>query len=198
MRRDRCKHVVFYATLLALGGLCAFRTQLGENGPATMAAALLAFAILNWILETAPVAVVSLAVIAFVPCTGLMSFEAAVKGSFGNSIFGFFLGVLLMSFAFRDTDLGRLISKGIFRLFGSRPRAIVLGIMIAGRAACHVGDGGGRGGDCVSHRAVYLGQDGRQGRPRNPWQGHDAGCCVGMCLRRCGDPDRHGRKFDCA
>lgn len=132
MRRDRCKHVVFYATLLALGGLCAFRTQLGENGPATMAVALLAFAILNWILETAPVAVVSLAVIAFVPCTGLMSFEAAVKGSFGNSIFGFFLGVLLMSFAFRDTDLGRLISKGIFRLFGSRPRAIVLGIMIAG------------------------------------------------------------------
>ena len=134
MRRVHVKPALFYATLAAVLGLCAVapRLDLGESRSAVMASAILVFAILNWIAETAPIAVTSLAVVAITPLTGLMSFSQSVQKSFGNSIFGFFLGVLLLSYAFRETDLGKLISRGIFRLFGKSPRGVVLGIMISG------------------------------------------------------------------
>jgi len=134
MKQSGFKTIVFYATLLVLIALC-FAAQyklLGENSNAILAVAVLVFAILNWILETAPIAVTSLAVIAMVPCTGLLTFSEAIKKSFGNSIFGFFLGVLLLSFAFKETNLGKLISQSIFRLFGCKPKAIIMGIMITG------------------------------------------------------------------
>ena len=126
------RRIVFYGTLAAILALCAAHGLGLPADDTVMAAGLLAFAILNWILETAPIAVTSLAVIALTPFTGLMTFESAVKASFGNSIFAFFLGVLLLSYAFRETGLGKLISQGIFRLFGSRPRAVVLGVMLSG------------------------------------------------------------------
>lgn len=40
--------------------------------------------------------------------------------------------MLLLSCAFRETNLGQLIARGIFRLFGRKPKFIVLGIMAAG------------------------------------------------------------------
>lgn len=124
--------IIFYATLLALILFCALVPQSLPYRPALMAGGLLVFAIVNWILETVPIAVSSLILIAMVPFTGLRTYSEAIAGSFGNSIFGFFLGVLLLSSAFRETNLGQLIARFLFRVFGSRPRQVVLGVMICG------------------------------------------------------------------
>ncbi|MDO4484494.1 MAG: DASS family sodium-coupled anion symporter [Clostridia bacterium] len=124
--------IIFYATLLGLVLMCALVPQDLASRPAIMAGGLLVFAILNWILETVPIAVSSLVIIVLVPFTGLRTFSQAIAGSFGNSIFGFFLGVLLLSSAFKATQLGELIARFLFRVFGSRPRFVVLGIMTCG------------------------------------------------------------------
>ena len=118
--------------LLALILFCALVPQSLPYRPALMAGGLLVFAIVNWILETVPIAVSSLILIVMVPFTGLRTYSEAIEGSFGNSIFGFFLGVLLLSSAFRETNLGQLIARFLFRVFGSRPRQVVLGVMICG------------------------------------------------------------------
>lgn len=128
----RVKNTVFAFSLAAVSLLCLLCATGAVEHEAVMAGALLIFAILNWVLETAPIAITALSLIALVPFTGLMTFAEAVEASFGNSVFGFFLGVLLLSHAFRDTELGRAISKAIFRLFGRRPRNIVLGVMTCG------------------------------------------------------------------
>ena len=125
---------VFYASLLMLAVFCLFVPEDFEQRNMLMAGGLLVFAILNWIMETVPIAVTSLCVIAVVPFTGLRSFAGAIEGSFGNSVFGFFLGVLLLSYAFKETGLGQLITLGLFRLFGGKPRNVVLGIMVSGAA----------------------------------------------------------------
>jgi len=128
----RIKNFVFLLSLAAVAMLCLLLEKEGEGSEAVMAGALLVFAILNWVLETAPIAITALSLIVLVPFTGLMTFQEAVKASFGNSVFGFFLGVLLLSYAFRDTGLGRAISKAIFSLFGRKPSNIVLGVMTCG------------------------------------------------------------------
>ena len=128
----KLKSCVFYATLVLLIGMCVAVPQGLETRPAMLSAALLVFAIVNWILETVPIAVSSLAIVALVPFTGLKTFSEAIAGSFGNSIFGFFLGTLLLSLAFKETNLGQLIAKGIFRIFGKKPRSIVFGVMLSG------------------------------------------------------------------
>lgn len=134
MKQRRLKLLLFYGSLAVLAGLCIALPNADSNGnrDVIMASALLVFAIVNWILETAPIAVTAFAVIAMVPFSGLMNIEETIRSSFGNSIFGFFLGVLLLSYAFRTTNLGKLISRGIFTLFGRKPKAILLGVMIAG------------------------------------------------------------------
>lgn len=96
------------------------------------AAAILLFALVNWMMETIPVAVTALMVIVLVPFSGIMSFSEAIQGSFGNTIFAFFLGVLILSEAFGQTNLGKQIATGMFRVFGKTPRAIVFAIMLAG------------------------------------------------------------------
>ena len=79
---------------MALGG------QLGEKGVGALA--ILAFAVLGWMLELAPISVTSLFVLVLIPVSGLMDFKEAVRDSFGDSVFAFFLGVLLLSAAFRE------------------------------------------------------------------------------------------------
>lgn len=130
--KGKFKPAVFYLTLLIVLAMSILVPADADNRPALMAGSLLIFAIVNWILETVPIAVSSLIIVAIVPFTGLMSFKESIAGSFGNAIFGFFLGVLLLSCAFKETNLGQLIARGIFRIFGRRPRSIVLGIMISG------------------------------------------------------------------
>lgn len=134
MKMRRWKPVVFYVSL-ALVLLVSFfgKKLIGDNHyEITLAAVLLFFSILNWILETVSIAVTSLTLVALVPLSGIMSFSDAIAGSFGNSIFAFFLGVLLLSFAFKHTNLGRLISDIIFKIFGRQPKRVVLGIMLTG------------------------------------------------------------------
>lgn len=132
--KNNLRSVIFYATLLLVIALCLFVPEDLASRRMIMAGGMLVFALVNWISETAPIAVTSLSVIALVPFTGLMDFSLAIEKSFGNSVFGFFLGVLLLSFAFKETELGRLITQMLFRLFGKKIRSIVLGIMIAGAA----------------------------------------------------------------
>lgn len=109
---------------MALGG------QLGEKGVGALA--ILAFAVLGWMLELAPISVTSLFVLVLIPVSGLMDFKEAVRDSFGDSVFAFFLGVLLLSAAFRETNLGKSITIGLFRVFGRRPKQVLLGLLLAG------------------------------------------------------------------
>lgn len=134
MKPHISKTPIFYGSLaLVFVCSCLVTRCIEEGGQGLiLAAVLLLFSIVNWILETVPIAVTSLTLIALIPFTGILTFSDAVKGSFGNSIFAFFLGVLLLSFAFQNTNLGTLISGLVFRIFGRSPRAAVLGIMVTG------------------------------------------------------------------
>ena len=97
MKMRRWKPVVFYVSLALVLLVSFFGKKLicDNHYEITLAAVLLFFSILNWILETVSIAVTSLTLVALVPLSGIMSFSDAIAGSFGNSIFAFFLGVLL-------------------------------------------------------------------------------------------------------
>ena len=136
--RPAARTALFYllgAAALAVS-LCAgslnvlFPIPMG--GPGYAALALLVFAILSWCLMLAPIAVTALAVLVLLPFTGLMDFGQVVSTGFGDSTFGFFLGVLLLSAAFQKTHLGRRIALVIFRIFGCKPRCVLFGLMLAG------------------------------------------------------------------
>lgn len=124
---------IFYGSLGGLILLCLGRQNSylpgGDDG---MALALLIFAVVNWALESVPIGVTALLVILCAPLTGLVAFEEAIAASFGNTIFAFFLGVLLLSSAFSQTDLGAWISMKIFGLFGTKPTSLLLGILMTG------------------------------------------------------------------
>lgn len=132
------KTIAFYLLLAAALGVSlgaeqlnqAFPIPLGGQGYAALA--ILAFAILSWCLLLAPIAVTALALLVLLPFTGLMDFSQVIAGSFGDSTFAFFLGVLLLSAAFQKTPLGRRIALLLFRIFGRSPRRVLLGLMLAG------------------------------------------------------------------
>ena len=130
----KIKSAIYYVTLLVVISLCVLVPEDLPSRSMIMAGSMLVFAIVNWICETVPIAITSLSIIALVPFTGMMNFALAIEKSFGNTVFAFFLGVLLLSFAFKETKLGQLITQALFRLFGKKARSIVLGIMIAGAA----------------------------------------------------------------
>lgn len=112
-----------------IAGFLFWKKMIGDNHyEITLAAVLLFFSILNWILETVSIAVTSLTLVALVPLSGIMSFSDAIAGSFGNSIFAFFLGVLLLSFAFKHTNLGRLISDIILKYLEDNPSGLCWGL----------------------------------------------------------------------
>lgn len=132
------KALAFYLLLAATVGVSAFSDTLNCMAPIPLggegyaALALLAFAILSWCLQLAPIAVTALAVLVLLPFTGLMDFAGVIEASFGDSTFAFFLGVLLLSAAFQKTPLGKRIALLIFRVFGCAPRRVLLGLMLAG------------------------------------------------------------------
>ncbi len=138
MKRITKKGWIFYVSLLAAMAAMALAPQTLAIGACNLenaqvkAAAILIFALVNWIMETVPVAVTSLMVIAMLPFSGIMTFAEAIRGSFGNSLFGFFLGTLILSAAFSETNLGRLIAAGLSAVFGKTPRALVLAVMLSG------------------------------------------------------------------
>lgn len=138
MRNRTIKTGVFYITLTVLLVVCfcpdvtkAIQIE-GLDYEGIAAGFILLFAIANWICETVPVSVTALIVIAVVPFTGVMDFAESISQSFGNSIFAFFLGVLILSSAFQQTSLGKIISSLLFKLAGKTPRALIFGIMVTG------------------------------------------------------------------
>lgn len=137
-KKRKVRIFAFYLLLAAMVGVSVFAEQVNRIMPIPMggkgyaALALLIFAILSWCMQLAPIAVTALAVVVLVPFTGLLDFAGAVRASFGDSTFTFFLGVLLLSAAFQKTPLGQRIALGIFRVFGHSPRRVLLGLMLAG------------------------------------------------------------------
>lgn len=139
MKAQRARTAAFYLALLAMAGLIAaapaLSAGLGGFGPEGIRAlAILVFAVGSWCFGLAPIAVTALIVLTAIPFAGLMSFSEVITASFGDSTFAFFLGVLLLSAAFQKTALGRVLTLLLFRAFGKRPRALVLGILLAGAA----------------------------------------------------------------
>ena len=132
------RSIVFYLLLLLVlvTGLSAERIslalQFGGGAEGLIAIALLIYAVVSWCFQLAPMSVVSLSLLILIPLFGLMGFSDAVKASFGDSTFVFFLGVLLLGSAFQKTALGKRIAVLIFSIFGNRPRQVLLGLMLAG------------------------------------------------------------------
>lgn len=132
------KSLAFYLLLAATIVVSMFAEALNQlvplplGGAGWAALAVLAFAILSWCLQLAPIAVTALALLALLPFTGLMDFAGVIEASFGDSTFAFFLGVLLLSAAFQKTPLGKRIALLIFKVFGCAPRQVLLGLMLAG------------------------------------------------------------------
>lgn len=132
------KSLAFYLLLAATIVVSMFAEALNQlvplplGGAGWAALAVLAFAILSWCLQLAPIAVTALALLALLPFTGLMDFVGVIEASFGDSTFAFFLGVLLLSAAFQKTPLGKRIALLIFKVFGCAPRQVLLGLMLAG------------------------------------------------------------------
>ncbi len=132
------KTVAFYVLLALTIGVIGGADALNAAIPLSLGAAgytaiaILIFAIAGWCFSLAPIAITALTVLVLIPFSGLMDFTQVIEASFGNSTFAFFLGVLLLSTAFQQTNLGRLITLGLFRLFGHRPRGILLGLLLAG------------------------------------------------------------------
>ena len=141
------KPLCFYGLVIAVLWVAAASEWLNRLAPLPMGGdgycvlALLIFAVLSWCLMLAPIAVTALLLLALVPFTGLMTFPQAVQASFGDSTFAFFLGVLLLSGAFQKTPLGQRIVLLIFRVFGRRPRAVLLGLMLSGMLLALLGQG---------------------------------------------------------
>ncbi len=132
------RSIVFYLLLLLVlvTGLSAERIslaiQFGGGAEGLIAIALLIYAVVSWCFQLAPMSVVSLSLLILIPIFGLMGFPDAVKASFGDSTFVFFLGVLLLGNAFQKTALGKRIAVLIFSIFGNRPRQVLFGLMLAG------------------------------------------------------------------
>ena len=136
MRKNK-KAFVFFLSIVVMIVFCLSRKieSIPEGiglSDQEMALALLIFAVLNWLVESVPIAVTGLLTISLAPFTGLLEYTEAVALSFGDTTFMFFLGVLLLSVAFQQTNLGKWISEKIFCVFGTSVSRIVLGIMLAG------------------------------------------------------------------
>ena len=132
------KAIAFYVLLilvLLVGGLSSSLVQvmpagIGKEG--LIAVSLLLYAVIGWCFQLAPMSVISLSLLILIPLTGLMDFSTAVKTSFGDSTFVFFLGVLILGNAFKRTPLGKRIAIILFNTFGTKPRQVLFGIMLAG------------------------------------------------------------------
>lgn len=97
-------------------------------GAVTMA--LIVLMALWWMLEVVPLAVTALLPIVVIPLTGVNS-VGAVTASYGNKVIFLFLGGFLLAVAMQRWNLHRHVALRIVLLFGTEPKKLVFGFMLA-------------------------------------------------------------------
>lgn len=100
--------------------------------------AVLVFCIILWITEAIPFTATALLGLILLPLFGVydgditVQFSQIVKDGFGNKVILFLLGVMIMAAGIVRSGLDRRIALSILRLFGSRPKYLLLGFLTAG------------------------------------------------------------------
>jgi sodium-dependent dicarboxylate transporter 2/3/5 len=83
-----------------------------------------------WVTEAIPIPATALLPLALFPILGVASMVASAA-PFANPIIYLFLGGFLLAQAMQHWGLPRRIALGSVRVFGTRPRAIIAGIMVS-------------------------------------------------------------------
>ncbi|TVQ40090.1 MAG: DASS family sodium-coupled anion symporter [Spirochaetaceae bacterium] len=103
---------------------------LTPQGQTTMG--ILVFALLLWISEAIPFHITGLLGTILIALFGVASFQDVIMIGFGNHIFIFFIGVLVMSSFITRSGLGNRISVYLLSRTGNSTSAIVFGFLVAG------------------------------------------------------------------
>ncbi len=94
--------------------------------------ATLALAVILWISEAVPFPVTGLLALVILVMTKVVTFKQAAQDSFGNPITLFFIGVLIFSAAFSETNILRRLTTLMLYHMGHRPKLMVLAILTIG------------------------------------------------------------------
>ncbi len=109
----------------AVGGV-----SLSPAGQTSMG--ILLFALILWITEAIPFHITGLLGVFFLALFGVDSFKNVVNVGFGNHIFVFFLGVLILSAFITHSGLGKRISVFLLSKTGNSTKMILLGFILTG------------------------------------------------------------------
>lgn len=100
--------------------------------------AVLVFCIVLWITEVIPFTVTALLGMILLPLFGVYDgdlktqFSQIIADGFGNRIILFILGLMIMAAGVVKSGLDKRIALSILRIFGNRPRYLLLGFLITG------------------------------------------------------------------
>src|SRR5258705_9303556 len=92
--------------------------------------AIMAFAVTLWVTEALPFAATSLLVVLLIPAFGVADFRAVVRGSFGDPVIVFFIGVLILAAGFTRSGLGTRLTYLVLLRVGTRTDRVVLGVLV--------------------------------------------------------------------
>ena len=101
-----------------------------QNPLVTTTAAIAIWMAFWWITEAVPLAVTALLPIVLYPTLGVMSGKSVAPIYFNHIIF-LFIGGFLVALAMRKWNLHRRIALKILMVFGTKPRNILLGFILA-------------------------------------------------------------------
>src|SRR6185436_17552874 len=93
---------------------------------------IMAFAVTLWVTEALPFAATSLLVLLLIPAFGVADFRAVVRGSFGDPVIVFFIGVLILAAALTQSGLGTRLTYLVLLRVGTRTTRVLLGFLIVG------------------------------------------------------------------
>ena len=120
---------LWLAPALALALLVFADLSPGDPRPTRMAAVAVLMAIW-WITEAIPIPATALLPVGLFPLLGILPGKATASVYFNHIIF-LFIGGFLFAIAMERWDLHRRIALRIILLFGTRPRRLLLGFMVA-------------------------------------------------------------------
>ena len=102
------------------------------NPEAQVALGILIFALILWMTEALPFHITGLLGVVLLAAFRVDSFKNVITAGFGNHIFVFFIGVLILSAFITHSGLGRRISVLMLSRTGNSTSMIVLGFLVVG------------------------------------------------------------------